>query len=256
MTARLYAGLGIAVLLAAMPAAGQIVQRMERDVLAATKPVQQLEKAPLVDLERLKKIALFTRFGRDLRSEETGILRRVGLRLSQGDYAAAQKDWELALGKMKDREFVPDVDVLVQGVLHYGYLDKEMHLYPLAAAVRFREEQREAAYQERTRLENWKATYEAGEVKGELQMRRLILPEEFATDVRAVQWTEPSVASTESVTEDLQKVVVLCAAADDNLQQAVLDLQKAMEGEPLQTLSSAAKMLYDTAKPIIGNLKG
>lgn len=248
-------GIGIALLLAAMPAAGQIIQRMERDVVTAAKPQPRLEEAPLLELDELKKIALFSRFGRQLRSEEDGILRRVALRLSQGDYAAAQKDWGLALGKMKEREFVPDLDALVHGVLQQAYLDKDANLQPLAAAVRFREEQREAAHKERARLERWKSSFNEGKASNQLTIRRLILPERFAPGVRPVQWTEPATATAESVAEELQKTAALCAAADGNAQQAMLDLQKALEGQILQTMSNAAKMLRDTAKAIISNIK-
>src|SRR5688572_24046316 len=137
---RRFTSMGIAALLALMPAAGQIIQRMERDVAAPAEP-QKLEQGPLLDANALKKIALFSRFGRELRSEEGGILRRTALRLGQGDYAAAQQDWELALGKMTKREFQPDLDTLIHGVLHQAYLERNAAFQPLAAAVKFREEQ-------------------------------------------------------------------------------------------------------------------
>ena len=67
---KLYTLMGIAALLAVMPAAGQqIIQRMERDVVAAAKPEQQLPDAPLLSLAELQKIALFGSFGGKLRSE-------------------------------------------------------------------------------------------------------------------------------------------------------------------------------------------
>ena len=248
--------LGIATLLAVMPTAGQqIIQRMERDVVVANKLDQPLEKAPLLELDVLKKIALFSRFGRELRSEEEGILRRTALRLSQRDFAAAQKDWELALGKMKEREFKPDLDALVQGVLRQAYFGKDSDFQPLAAAVQFREEQREAAYRERERLERLKAKFDEGAASSQLQIRPLRLPEEFAAGVRPVQWAEPVAATAKSVAEELQQTVALCAAADGNVEKSVADLRKALEGHVLQTMSNAAKMLHDSAKAIIQNMK-
>jgi hypothetical protein len=49
--------IAIAALLAAFPAPGQIVQRMERDVAAVEKLQQTLEKAPPLGLADLKNIA-------------------------------------------------------------------------------------------------------------------------------------------------------------------------------------------------------
>lgn len=253
---RRYTGIGIAMLLAAMQAAGQIVQRMERDVLAETRLQQQLEQGPLLESEDLRKIALFSRFGREIRSLEEGILRRTALRLSQGDYAAAQKDWELALGKMVEREFQPDLDALVHGVLHQAYLEKDADFRPLASAVKFREEQQKAAYRERTRLDRLKTAVDEGKASDDFQIQPLILTENYATGARPVQRAEPEAATAESVAAQLEKVVVLCDTADDNARQAVLDLQEALQGETLQAMSNTSKMLHDTAKAIISNLKG
>ncbi len=253
---RRYTLIGIAVLLAEMPAFGQqIIQRMERDVVAEAKLQQQLEKAPLLELAELKQIALFRRFGRELRSEESGLLRRTALRLRQGDYALAQKDWESALGKMKEREFEPDVDALIHGVLQQAYLDKDINVQPLAAAVQFREQQREAVYQERPGLERMKASFDEGKASNDLRIRRLILAEKYAAGVRPVERVEPEPATAESVAKELQKIVVLCNTADDNVHQAVVDLQKALDGPTLQTMSNVSKMLHDTAKAIISNMK-
>lgn len=252
---RRYAWIGIAALLAGMPAPGQIIQRMERDVLAAEKLQQQLEKAPLLSLEDLKKVALFSRFGRELRSEEDGILRRVALRLSQGEYAAARKDWELALGKMAEREFEPDIDALVHGVLQQAYIDKDIAFRPLADAVRFRERQRQAAYRERAALERMKAAFDEGKASDDLLIRRLVLAEKFATGVRPTERAAPQAATAESASDELRNVISLCNTADDNAQKAVADLQKALEGQILQTMSNASKMLHDTAKAIVSNMK-
>lgn len=249
--------MGIVALLAVLPASGQqIIQRMERDVVAESRLQRQLEQGPLLDIDALHKIALSNRFGRDLRSEEEGILRRTALRLSQGDYAAAQKDWELALGKMMEREFQPDLDVLVYGVLHQAYLEKHADFQPLASAVKFREEQREAAYKERERLERLKSSFAEGKASNSLQIQPLVLAETFAAGVRPVQRAEPQIATAESIAAELQRTVALCDSADGNARQAILDLQKALQGEPLQTMSNAAKMLHDTAKAIINNAKG
>jgi hypothetical protein len=246
----------VVLVLFGMPATGQeIIQRMERDVVAATKLQPQLETAPLIELDELKQVALFRRFARNLRSEEIGILRRTALRLSQGDYAAAQKDWESLLGRMKEREFEPDVNALVRGVLQQAYLDKDLNFQPLAAAVQFREEQRDAAYQERTRLERLKADFDEGKGADNRLVRRLILAEKFAPGVRPVERAEAETVTADSVSEELQKIAVLCNVADANAKQAVADLQKALEGQILQTMSNVAKMLHDTAKPIIGNIK-
>jgi len=254
---RRYTLIGIAALLAGMPAAGQqIIQRMERDVVAAVKLEQQLETAPLLGPGELQKIALFSRFGSELRSEENGILRRAALRLSKGDYAAARKDWELALGKMAEREYQPDVDALVNGVLQQAYIEKDAAFEPLANAIQFREQQQKLAYEDREGLERMKAVFDEGKPSADLKLRRLILAEKYATGVRPAQRAEPETPTADSVAEELQKVVVLCNTADDNAQQAVVDLQKALEGQTLQTMSNAAKMLHDTAKAIISNMKG
>jgi hypothetical protein len=246
----------IAALLAALPAPGQIIQRMERDVVAAEKLQAQLEKAPLLGLDELKKIALSGRFPRNLRPEEGGILRRTALRLSQGDYALARRDWETALGKMKEREFEPDVEALIHGVLKQAYLEKDVNFQPLAAAVQFREQQREAVYRERAGLERMKSVFDEGKASGDLRVQPLILADKYAIGVRPVQRAEAVTATTESVSSELQKIVVLCNTADDNAQQAVVDLQKALDGQILQTMSNASKMLHDTAKAITNNMKG
>lgn len=245
----------IAALLALMPAAGQIIQRMERDIAPAAKQ-QELERGPLLDTDALKKIALFSRFGRELRSEEGGILRRAALRLSQGNYAAAQQDWELALGKMIERQFQPNLDALVQGVLHQAYLERNATFQPLAAAVKFREEQREAAYTQRRRLERIKGSFDEGKVPRDLQIQPLILTATFAAGVPAVDRAEPQTATAESVSTELQRTIGLCDAADRNVQQAVLDLQEALANETLQKMSNAAKMLHDTAAAFINSKKG
>ena len=49
--------------------------------------------------------------------------------------------------------------------------------------------------------------------------------------------------------------MALCNTADSNVQQAVADLHKALDGQILQTMSNASKMLHDTAKAIINNVK-
>lgn len=242
-------------MLALTPATGQIIQRMEHDLAPASK-LQQLEPGPPLDLNALKKIALFSHYGRELRSEEGGILRRTALRLSQGDYAAAQKEWELVLGKMEEREFQPDIDALVHGVLQQAYLERDATFHPLASAVKFREAQREAAYNERARLERLKGSFDEGKASSDLQIQPLILTEAFATGARPVQRAEPKAATAESVSAELLRTVELCDAADNNTQQAVLDLQNALENETLQTMSNAAKMLHDTAAAIINNKKG
>lgn len=249
---------GIAALLAGMPAVGQqIIQRMERDVAAEAKLAQQLGKGPLLGRDELHKIAQFTRFGPELRSEESGILRRAALRLKQGDYAKARNDWELALSKMKDREYQPDVDALVHGVLQQAYIEKDGTFEPLANAVRFREEQQKSVYEERTELERLKAVIDEGKASADVKLQRLVLAKEYAAGVRPARRTEPETPTADSVAEELQKIVVLCTTADDNAQQAVLDLQQALEkqGQTLQTMSNAAKMLHDTAKAIINNMK-
>ena len=250
-----YTLIAIAALLAAMPAPGQIIQRMERDVLAAEKLQQTLEEAPPLALDDLKKIALFGRFSPDLRSEESGMLRRTALRLSQGDYASARKDWELALSKMKEREFEPDLDALVHGVLQQAYLDKNANFQPLRAAVEFREQQREAVYRERARLERLKASFDEGKASDDLQIQPLILTGKYAAGVRPVERAEPQPATADSVSTELQRIVALCNTADSNVQQAVADLHKALDGQILQTMSNASKMLHDTAKAIINNVK-
>lgn len=252
---RRHTWIAIAALLAALPSPGQIIQRMERDVAAAQKLQAPLEKAQLLALDELKKIALSSRFPRDLRSEESGILRRTALRLSQGDYVTARKDWETALGKMKEREFAPDVDALIHGVLKQAYLEKDVNFQPLAAAVQFREQQREAVYRERTGLERMKSAFDEGKASGDLRIQPLILADEYAIGVRPVQRAEPLTATAESVSSELQKIVVLCNAADDSVQQAVVDLQQALDGQILQTMSNVSKMLRDTAKAIVGNIK-
>ena len=250
-----YTLIAIAASLAAMPAPGQIIQRMERDVLAAEKLQQTLEKAPLLALDDLQKIALFGRFSPNLRSEESGMLRRTALRLSQGDYASARKDWELALSKMKEREFEPDLDALVHGVLQQAYLDKNANFQPLRAAVEFREQQREAVYRERARLERLKASFDEGKASDDLQIQPLILTGKYAAGVRPVERAEPQPATADSVSTELQRIVALCNTADSNVQQAVADLHKALDGQILQTMSNASKMLHDTAKAIINNVK-
>ena len=236
--------MGMAALLAALPAPGQIIQRMERDVLAETRPLQTLEEAPLLGLSDLKNIALSGRFPRDLRSEESGILRRAALRLSRGDYALASKDWQAALGRMKEREYEPDVDALIHSVLEQAYLDKDVNFKSLAAAVQFREQQREAAYQERSGLQRMKAVFDEGKASDDLRIRPLILAEKDAPGVRPSRRGEPVAATVDSVSSELQKIVVLCNTADDNAQQAVVDLQQALDGQVLQNMSNAAKMLH------------
>jgi hypothetical protein len=253
MTMRRYTLIGIAASLLGIPAAGQqIVQRMERDVQTGTKLEQQLEKAPLLERSELKSIALFRRFGRDMRSEERGILRRVALRLGQADYAVARKDWELALGKMKEREFEPDVDALIQGVLQQAYLEKDVNFQPLAAAVQFREQQLDAAYKERTTLERMKAAFDEGKASDDLVVRPLILAAKYAPGVPPAERVEPKTATAQLVADELQKIAVLCDTADNNAQQAVADLQKALDGQILQTMSNVSKMLRDAAKAIVG----
>jgi hypothetical protein len=209
----------------------------------------------LLELADLQKIALFSRFGQELRSAENGILRRAAVRLSQGDYAQAQKDWELALGRMAEREVEPDVEALVHGVLKQAYIDRDINFRPLADAVRFREQQREAAYQERVELERLKAVFDEGKASNDLLTRRLVLAEEYAAGVRPFDRAEPQKPTAESVAAELQNIAVLCDTADQNAQQAVVDFQKALEGQILQTMSNAAKMLHDTAKAIISNMK-
>jgi hypothetical protein len=254
---RQYTWIAIVALLAALPAPGQqIIQRMERDVVAAEKLQQTMEEAPLLGLADLKNIALSGRFSRDLRSEESGILRRSALRLSRGDYALARKDWQSALSKMKEREFEPDVDALIYIVLKQAYLDKDVNFQPLADAVQFREQQRAAAYQERTSLERLKAVFDEGKASDDLRFQPLILADKYAPGVRPVERAESVTPTVDSVSTELQKIVVLCNAADDNAQQAVVDLQQALDGQILQTMSNASKMLHDTAKPIISNTKG
>lgn len=251
-----YTLIGIAALLTGMPAPGQqIIQRMERDVAAAAKLGQQLEEAPLLGRDELEKVALFSRFGGELRSEESGILRRAALRLKRGNYAVARKEWELALGKMKEREYQPNVDALVHGVLQQAYIEKDVAFEPLAKAVQFREQQQKAAHEERVQMERMKAVFDEGKVPADLKLQRLVLAENYATGVRPVTRTEPETPTADSVAEELQKVVVLCNTADHNAQQAVVDLQKALEGETLQTMSNAAKMLHDTAAAAIGSSK-
>jgi hypothetical protein len=248
--------MGIAALMAVMPAAGQkIIQRMERDVLAAGKVKQLLPEAPLLGATDVQKIALFSRFGRELRSEENGILRRAALRLSQGNYAVAREDWELALGKMKEREFEPDVDALVDGVLKQAYIDKENNFRLLANAVQFREQQRQAAYEERNDLERMKAAFAEGTASDDLRIRRLVLVGNYATGVRPVERAEAETPTAELVAKELQNIVVLCSTAEDSAQKAVADLQRALEGQTLQTMSNASKMLHDSAKAIISNMK-
>jgi hypothetical protein len=156
---------------------------------------------------------------------------------------------------MMEREFKPDLDALVHGVPPQAYLEQDANVQPLASTVQFREEQREAAYKERARLERLKGSFDEGKASNDLRIQPLILTETFAPGVRPVQRAEPQVATAESVSGQLQKTVALCDTADDNAQQAVLDLQKALDGQVLQTMSNVSKMLHDTAKPIINNMK-
>ena len=244
--------MGFAVLLTVSPALGQqIIQRMERDIVVAAQPEQQLPDAPLLSLEELRRIALLSGFGKELRSEESGILRRTALRLSQRDYARARQDWELALGKMREREFEPDLDALIRGVLQQAYIDKNDDLRALAAAVRFRERQREAAYKERSRWERIKVAADEGNTPSKTGVPRLVLAESYAPGVQPVEWASQEELTAESVAEELQRVVVLCNTADENARLDVARLQQALEGQTLQTISNAFQMLHDAATAMI-----
>jgi hypothetical protein len=235
------------------PLAGQqITQRMARDV-AAAKVVVAETPAPLLDADAIRRIGAVDQLDGDVTRVERGALRRVSERLRRKNRAAALQDWERLIGAIKQRGAEPNVSQLSAWVVNRVYLARSPELKPLADTIRFREQQREAAYGSRERLEKITAKLEERGPADGMTIRPVALAENRTPGVPAVVTSEPIPATVDSVADELAKIVVLCSKADENVELANLDLNNALQKQQqtLQTMSNVSKMLHDTAMAVI-----
>lgn len=240
---------GLLALLMAVPAAGQIIQRMESDV--SSRAAAPLETAPLLDPEALKAIALANQPG-SLVQEDHGLLRRTSERLRRKNPTAARKDWEQLIETLKKRGVEPDVDAMANWILSQAYLDNS-ELASLVKQLKFREEQRRFAHEAQTQLEMMKTSLERGQETQGLVIRPIILTAEYQPGIRPVENGEQQPATAVSVTSELKKTAAQIKQADENAQLANKNLQSALQKqqETVQLISDVSKMLHDSAKALI-----
>jgi hypothetical protein len=244
--------------LAAIPAAGQF--KPEGVPLRAKVGVSSSQPNPSLDAEALGQIAAAARLSASVQRQERVLLTRVSERLRHKNRAGAMQDWEQAIRLMRGRGATPDVDELTNWVLNKAYLEGSPDLKMRAEKVRFYNDQKDAVYASRAELERLRATLRRRNAPTTATIRPVTLNPTFRPGARAVSLGAPKPATIESVVPELQGIVVLCSKADENAEMAQIDLQNALQKQrqTLQTMSNVSnvsKMMHDTAKAIISNMR-
>lgn len=249
---------------AALPALGQ--RTIERQpapapVLQQNVPVQTLQAkpaAPALSAHELTHVLQQTQPPRGLTRDETRALNRVSERLRHKDRAAAKNEWESLLRSVAHRKADVDVDALVAYVLRQSYIDSSQQLKDYADKVRYFNEQKRAAREQTQELRKQKAELErSDDPTATVTVRRLSLSDNYDDSDRPVLKAPSSEMTADSVAEELQRVVVLANTAEENEQMAQMDLQDALQKrqQTLQMMSNMSKMLHDTAKNMIQNMR-
>ena len=241
--------------LAAVPAVGQF--KPEGVPLRAKVGVASSQASPPLDTKALGQIAAATRLPATVQERERVLLTRVSERLRHKDRAAAMQDSERAIRLIRGRGATPDVDTLTNWVLNQAYLETSPDLKMRANKIRFFNEQKGAAYASRAELERLRTTLLRRNAPRTATIRPVTLAPTYRPGGRAVSLGEPKTATVESVASDLQGVVMLCNKADENADAANIDLQNALKNQQqtLQTMSNVSKVMHDTAKAIISNMR-
>jgi hypothetical protein len=218
--------------------------------------------APALDAESIHAIALQAAPPPGLTRAGNAGLRRVSERLRHKDRAAAEREWadvveSAARRDDKHKDWI-NLAPFSHYVLHQAYLEPVDDLRDRAEKVRFYNEQKRVANEQRVRLETaQRELNRSATSRRSVTVRSLTLADEYKPGQRAVTLGPEEPVTVESVVEDLQKIVVLCNTAEENEQQANLDLQNALQKQQqtFQMMSNVSKMMHDTAKAIIQNMK-
>lgn len=193
-----------------------------------------------------------------LTPEETRALNRVSERLRHKNRAVAQAEWEQVVRSAAQRNAKVDINAMVAYVLRQSYIETNQELKQRADRVRHFNEQKQAAREHAKALRRQKAELErSDDPTRTVTVRRLTLSDNYDDDDRAVLEAPPTDMTVDSVADELQRVVVLANTAEQNEELANIDLQDALQKQQqtLQTMSNVSKMLHDTAKAAINNIR-
>ena len=182
-----------------------------------------------------------------LTSKERKQLGRVVAALKAGNDAAAGKQFAAVVQSTQQ-----DISGLVMWVLRRSYIDSDKDLRFYADKVRsFNEVKKEV----RSYLAGMRA-----ELQGKPSTARLSGVELTVTTLApgkaAVKRGKPRIRTVAQWGPQLDKLQEQLATIGDDAQLANIDLQSALQQQQtLQTISNVSKMLHDTAKAVINNLR-
>jgi hypothetical protein len=178
--------------------------------------------------------------------------------LKKNDTASAELAWKKLSGTMFKREGAPIRAKVVHYVLHESYMETHKDLKYHAEKVRFYNDQKEAAFTQRKLLEGHRDALKRSRKAGAVAtIKPLRLAPAFKPGVAPLLSSKPADVDVDSVVDELAGIVVLCDHAEENSKQAVKGLENAVQKQQrvYLTMSNVSKMLHDTAKAMIQNVR-
>lgn len=216
--------------------------------LAAPKPDQRL-------LDEVARIATATTLPDSLTDEERRVLGRIASDLERGDTERAVATWERLLPGVSSR-IDPQVDIaaLIQWVLRQSYLESNENLAHHGQKVRFFNQQKRAI---REHLAKTREALASLPRNGTAEVETIAVAAQYAKGAQPVRRGPIESMSEQQLTASIAHWEERFQQAGDDAQLANIDLQNELQKEAraFQTLSNALKILHDTAKASIRNLR-
>jgi hypothetical protein len=214
--------------------------------------------APTMKRRDLAQIAINGNAPGKVTPSEKRQLGTVISHLKENDTGSAELAWKKLSTTMFKREGAPIRAKVVHYVLHESYVETNEDLKYHAEKVKFYNDQKEAAFKQRKLLEGHRDTLKKSRnTRTSIKVQPLRLAPEFKPGLAPVLSSKPADVDVDSVVDELAGIVVLCDHAEENSKQAVKDLEKAVQKQSrvYLTMSNVSKMLHDTAKAIIQNVR-
>ncbi len=223
-----------------------------------TRALRAQPAAPTLAQHELSHVVQQTRPPEGLTRAETRTLRRVSERLRHKDRAVALEQWKHVVRSVTRRNANVDINSLVAYVLRKSYIETNEDLKHHADRIRHFNEQKKAAREHMKELRRQRRELERSDDPTEtVTVRRLTLSDNYDDNRRPLQVEPPTEMTVDSVAEELQKIVVLANTAEENEESANVDLQNALQKQQRtqQMMSNISKILHDTAKSVIRNMR-